>query len=417
MSTNSFKRVVITGMGVVSPLGCNLEDYWDGLVNGRSGVGYITKFDTEGFATKIAAEVKDFDPEEFIDPKEVRRMDPFCQYAVAASDMAIKDSSINFDECNRDRVGVIIGSGIGGMVIFENQVIQLEQKGPRRISPLFIPIMISDIAAGHVSMRYQLKGPNFATVSACATASHAIGCAVDSIRIGRADVMVTGGAESPITRMGVGGFNAMKAISTDNDEPQRVSRPFDKNRNGFVMGEGSGILVIESEEHAKARGARIYAEIKGVGFTADAYHITAPAPGGEGAVRSMRMAIDEAGLTTEDIDYINAHGTSTELNDKNETEAIKALFGDRAYNIKISSTKSMIGHLLGASGGVETIATVITINRSRIHPTINYETPDPECDLDYVPNKAVDLDVDNALCNTFGFGGHNTTLLISKYNG
>lgn len=404
-------------MGVVSPLGCNLEDYWDGLVNGRSGVGYITKFDTEGFATKIAAEVKDFDPEEFIDPKEVRRMDPFCQYAVAASDMAIKDSSINFDECNRDRVGVIIGSGIGGMVIFENQVIQLEQKGPRRISPLFIPIMISDIAAGHVSMRYQLKGPNFATVSACATASHAIGCAVDSIRIGRADVMVTGGAESPITRMGVGGFNAMKAISTDNDEPQRVSRPFDKNRNGFVMGEGSGILVIESEEHAKARGARIYAEIKGVGFTADAYHITAPAPGGEGAVRSMRMAIDEAGLTTEDIDYINAHGTSTELNDKNETEAIKALFGDRAYNIKISSTKSMIGHLLGASGGVETIATVITINRSRIHPTINYETPDPECDLDYVPNKAVDLDVDNALCNTFGFGGHNTTLLISKYNG
>jgi len=417
MSTNSFKRVVITGMGVVSPLGCNLEDYWDGLVNGRSGVGYITKFDTEGFATKIAAEVKDFDPEEFIDPKEVRRMDPFCQYAVAASDMAIKDSSINFDECNRDRVGVIIGSGIGGMVIFENQVIQLEQKGPRRISPLFIPIMISDIAAGHVSMRYQLKGPNFATVSACATASHAIGCAVDSIRIGRADVMVTGGAESPITRMGVGGFNAMKAISTDNDEPQRASRPFDKNRNGFVMGEGSGILVIESEEHAKARGARIYAEIKGVGFTADAYHITAPAPGGEGAVRSMRMAIDEAGLTTEDIDYINAHGTSTELNDKNETEAIKALFGDRAYNIKISSTKSMIGHLLGASGGVETIATVITINRSRIHPTINYETPDPECDLDYVPNKAVDLDVDNALCNTFGFGGHNTTLLISKYNG
>lgn len=404
-------------MGVVSPLGCNLEDYWDGLVNGRSGVGYITKFDTEGFATKIAAEVKDFDPEEFIDPKEVRRMDPFCQYAVAASDMAIKDSSINFDECNRDRVGVIIGSGIGGMVIFENQVIQLEQKGPRRISPLFIPIMISDIAAGHVSMRYQLKGPNFATVSACATASHAIGCAVDSIRIGRADVMVTGGAESPITRMGVGGFNAMKAISTDNDEPQRASRPFDKNRNGFVMGEGSGILVIESEEHAKARGARIYAEIKGVGFTADAYHITAPAPGGEGAVRSMRMAIDEAGLTTEDIDYINAHGTSTELNDKNETEAIKALFGDRAYNIKISSTKSMIGHLLGASGGVETIATVITINRSRIHPTINYETPDPECDLDYVPNKAVDLDVDNALCNTFGFGGHNTTLLISKYNG
>ena len=409
------KKVVVTGMGVVSPLGSTLQDFWNGLLQGRSGVGQITKFDTTGFATTIAAEVEGFEVDDFIEPKEARRMDPFCHYAVAAADMAIQDSGLNFDNHDRNRIGVIVGSGIGGMVIFENQVIVLENRGPRRISPFFVPVMIIDIAPGYISMRHQLKGPNFATVSACATASHAIGSAVDNIRLGRAEVMITGGTESPITRMGVGGFNAMKAISTRNDEPEKASRPFDLNRDGFIVGEGAGILVLESEEHAQARGARIYAEVSGVGFTADAYHITAPAPGGEGAMRAMKMAIDDAGLAIDDIDYINAHGTSTPLNDKSETEAVKTLFGRKAYDLKISSTKSMIGHLLGASGGVESIATVMSIAEGKIHPTVNYETPDPECDLDYVPNSAIDYEVNRALCNTFGFGGHNASILFSKY--
>lgn len=413
--SDSPKKVVVTGMGVVSPLGSTIDDFWSGLVAGKSGIGQITHFDTTGYATTIAGEVKGFNPEEFIEPKETRRMDLFAQYAIVAAEKAIIDSKIDFDSCDKDRVGVIIGSGIGGMFVYEEQVEIMLTRGPRRISPFFVPTMIIDIAAGHVSIRHNLKGPNFATVSACATASHAIGTAVDNIRLGRADVIITGGSEAAINRMGIGGFNSMKAISTRNDEPERASRPFDKDRDGFVMGEGAGILVIESEEHALARNAEIYAELSGVGFTGDAFHITAPAPGGEGAVRAMRMAIKEAGISPDDVDYINAHGTSTPLNDANETEAIKTLFGERAYKIKISSTKSMVGHLLGASGGVESIATIMSIKQQKVHPTINYETPDPVCDLDYVPNIAQDCKIEHALSNTFGFGGHNACLLISKY--
>ncbi len=410
------KKVVVTGMGVVTPLGTNVKDYWDGLLAGKSGVGPITRFDSDGFATTIAAEVKGFNADSFLNPKEARRMDPFSQFAIASAQMAIEDAGWDLNSINKDRVGVIIGSGIGGMYVFEDQVITIKEKGPRRVSPFFITTMIIDIAAGHISMRYGLKGPNFGTVSACATASHAIGVAVDHIRLGRADAIITGGTESPICKPGIAGFNSMKALSTRNDEPERASRPFDRERDGFVTGEGCGLLILESEEFARARGARIYAELAGVGFTADAYHITAPAPGGEGAVRAMKMAVDEAHLKLTDIDYINAHGTSTPLNDKNETEAIKNLFGEHAYKLKISSTKSMIGHLLGASGGAESVATVMTVCHDKIHPTVNYEYPDPDCDLDYVPNQAVDYKVKHALCNTFGFGGHNACLLFSKYS-
>ena len=409
------KKVVVTGMGAVTPVGLSVDEMWQNLLAGKSGVSKITKFDTEGFATNIAAELKGFDPENYIDRKVARRMDAFCQYALAAAEMAINDSSLNLEKIDLNRAGVIVGSGIGGIYCFEEQVIKMHEKGIRRLSPFFIPTMIIDIAAGHISMKYNFKGPNFATVSACATASHAIGAAADSIRLGRADIMITGGTEAPITRVGIGGFSAMKALSTRNDEPERASRPFDADRDGFVCGEGAGIMVIESEEHACKRGANILAEIAGIGFTADAYHITAPAPGGEGAVRSMKMALDEAGVSHNDIQYINAHGTSTPLNDKNETEAIKALFGDHAYKLKVSSTKSMIGHLLGAAGGVEAITVVKTILEGKIHPTANYENPDPECDLDYVPGMAVETDVECALSNTFGFGGHNATLLIKKY--
>ena len=412
----SYKKVVVTGMGVVSPVGLTLDIFWSSLLAGKSGVGPITKFDASEFATRIAAEVKGFDPENYIDRKQSRRMDLFCQYAMAAAYMAVVNANLDPEKVDGNRVAVIVGSGIGGMNVYEDQVITMHEKGPRRISPLFVPITIVDIAAGYISMRYGFKGPNFATVSACATSSHAIGTAVDTIRLGRADVAVTGGAESPITHMGIGGFNAMKAISTRNDEPERASRPFDAERDGFVTGEGSGMLILESEEHAKARGAQILAEISGVGFTGDAYHITAPAPGGEGAVRSMEMALKEGGIAPNDIQYINAHGTSTELNDKTETEAIKTLFGDHAYKLKISSTKSMIGHLLGAAGAVESIAAIMSIAESKIHPTINYENPDPNCDLDYVPNKAIDFEIQYALSNTFGFGGHNATLLFKKYS-
>ncbi|MBL7191548.1 beta-ketoacyl-ACP synthase II [bacterium] len=411
----AFKKVVVTGMGVISPAGLNLKDFWDSLLSGKSTAGPITKFDTTDYATKFACEVKGFNPEDFIERKEARHMDAFCQYSIAASDMAIKDAGWNLEKLNRDRIGVIIGSGIGGMYVFEDQVEIILNRGPRRISPFFITTMIIDIAAGHISMRYGLKGPNYSTVSACATASHAIGSAVDQIRLGRADAVVAGGAEAPISRSGVGGFNAMRAISTRNDEPEKASRPFEKDRDGFVIGEGGGVLILESEEHALKRGAKIYAEIAGVGFTADAYHITAPSPGGDGAIRAMKMAIDEAGVNVSDIDYINAHGTSTPLNDKNETEAIKALFGEHAYKLKISSTKSMIGHLLGAAGAVEAIASIMAVTTGRIHPTINYDTPDPDCDLDYVPNTAVEHEVNTVITNTFGFGGHNACLLFKKY--
>ncbi len=409
------RRVVITGMGAITPLGNTAPQTWEAMLAGKSGVDKIALFDTEAFTTKIAAEVKDFDPTKYFDRKEARKLDRYTQFAMVAATEAVDDSGLRFDEEDRDRIGVIIGSGIGGMLSFEEEHTKLITKGPRRVSPFFIPQMIGDIAAGYVSMKYKLKGPNYGTVSACATAGHALGSALRAIQYGDADIMVAGGAEASVCPMGVAGFNSMKAISTRNDEPQRASRPFDAERDGFVMGEGAGVLILEELEHAIARGAKIYAEFSGMSFTADAHHITAPAPGGEGAVRAMRGAIKDAGLTPEHIDYINAHGTSTGENDKNETAAIKTVFGDKAYHMSISSTKSMSGHLLGASAGIEFIAATYAVVNGKIPPTINYENPDPECDLSYVPNKAIAHEVKAAISNSFGFGGHNVCLCVTKY--
>ena len=403
-------------MGVITPVGLTKDEFWTSLLAGKSGAGPITSFDASDYDTKFACEVKGFDPHTFMDRKLAQRCDPFTQYALAASDMAIKDSGMNLENEDRNRIGVIVGSGIGGMWTYHRQhETVFETKGPHRISPFFIPMMISDIAPGRISMRYGLKGPNYATTSACATSSHAIGDAFILIQRGDADVMLTGGAEAAICPMGIGGFNAMRALSTRNDAPEKASRPFDKNRDGFVMGEGSGILVLEELKHAQKRGAHIYAELCGIGFTADAHHITEPAPGGEGAVRSMRAALADAGMKPEEIGYINTHGTSTPVGDKNETAAIKTVFGQHAKSIAVNSTKSMIGHLLGAAGAVEAVATVLSVYHDKVHPTINYEAPDPECDLNYIPNKAQDWDVPAALCNTFGFGGHNASILFRKY--
>ncbi len=409
------KRVVVTGIGVVTPIGNNAREFWEGLLEGRNGVDYITHFDPKDHDTKFAAEVKNFDPSPVLDSREVRRMDLFSQYAMVAAAEAVQDAGLNMEQEDPNRVGVIFGSGIGGLFSFETEHRKMLERGVRRISPYFITQMIIDIAAGHISMRYGMKGPNYATVSACATASHAIGDAVRLLRYGDADVMLAGGSEAAITPMGVGGFNALKALSTRNDDPQHASRPFDKQRDGFVMGEGAGVLVLETLDHALARGAKIYAEIRGVGFTADAHHITAPAPGGEGAVRAMRRAIEDGELQLEEIDYINAHGTSTQYNDKSETQAIKTLFGDHAYKLNVSSTKSMTGHLLGAAGAVELAATVLAVHHDVIPPTINYEEPDPECDLNYTPNKPEKRRVYAAISNTFGFGGHNACITVSKY--
>ena len=409
------RRVVLTGMGTLNPLGLNTDEFWNSLLEGKSGAGMITKFDTSDYSTKIGAEIKGFDGLEHFDTKELRRLDSYSQYAIVSAREAIRSSGLNFDEEDRDRIGVIIGSGIGGMLSFETELTKLINHGPRRISPFFIPQMISDIAAGHVSIEFGLRGPNYATVSACATSGHSIGSAFMSIQRGDADVMISGGSEAAITPMGIGGFNSMKAISTNNDHPEQASRPFDLNRDGFVMGEGAGIVVLEELEHARARGANIIAEMSGVGFTADAYHLTAPAPGGEGAVRAMRLCIKDGGLVTDDIDYINAHGTSTPYNDKNETTAIKTVFGDRAYEIAISSTKSMTGHMLGAAGAVELIVSALAMKNEIVPPTINYETPDPECDLNYTPNKPIKRTINAAISNTFGFGGHNACLCIKKY--
>ncbi len=409
------RRVVLTGMGSVTPLGLNTDEFWDSLSTGKSGGGKITRFDTSDYTTKIAAEVKNFEADRHFEPKEIRRLDPYTQFAIVSAREAITHSGLNFDEENRDRIGVIIGSGIGGMLSFETEMGKLLTSGPRRISPFFIPQMISDIAAGHVSMEYGLKGPNYATVSACATSGHAIGSAMMTIQLGDADVIVTGGSEAAVTPMGIGGFNAMKAISTNNEHPEKASRPFDLNRDGFLMGEGAGVVILEELEHARARGAQIVAEVVSAGFTADAHHLTAPAPGGEGAVRAMKICLDNAGLAAEDIDYINAHGTSTPYNDKNETIAIKTVFGDHAYNLAISSSKSMTGHMLGAAGAVELIVSALAMKHDTIPPTINYETPDPECDLNYTPNTAVKKSIGAAISNTFGFGGHNACLCIKKY--
>jgi len=409
------RRVVLTGMGSMTPLGLNTEEFWSALSAGKSGTGTITKFDTTEYATKIAGEVKNFDALQHFEPKEVRRLDHYTQYAIVSAREAIKHSGLDLNEENCDRIGVIIGSGIGGMLSFETEMSKLLKNGPRRISPFFIPQMISDIAAGHVSMEFGLKGPNYATVSACATSGHALGTAMMTIQLGDADVMVAGGSEAAVTPMGIGGFNSMKAISTNNDDPEGASRPFDLNRDGFVMGEGAGVVVLEEFEHARARGAEIIAELVSAGFTADAHHLTAPAPGGEGAVRAMKICLENANLSTTDIDYINAHGTSTEYNDKNETLAIKTVFGDQAYDLAISSTKSMTGHMLGAAGAVELIVAALAMKHDTIPPTINYETPDPECDLNYTPNKAVTKSIGAAISNTFGFGGHNACLCIKKY--
>lgn len=417
MAKYNYPRVVITGVGAVTSVGNNVAETWEAMLQGKSGAAPITSFDASEFDTKFACEVKNFDPLLFINRKEVQRMDKFTHLAIASAVMAIEDSGIDFEKVDRDRVGVIISSGIGGMWTYHYQQEILYQRGGKadRISPFFIPMLISDIAAGHIAIRWGLKGPNYATVSACATSSHSLADALMLLQRGDADVMVVGGSESVICPMGVGGFNAMKALSTRNDSPETASRPFDKDRDGFVMGEGSGVLILETLEHAMNRGAKIYSELTGFGLTDDAFHITQPAPGGEGAVRSMRLCIEDSNLLPTDIDYINAHGTSTPFNDKNETEAIKTVFGDYAYKLSISSSKSVVGHLLGAAGAVEAITTVLAIKNSIVPPTINYETPDPECDLDYTPNKPKERKIRAAISNTFGFGGHNASLCFKAF--
>jgi 3-oxoacyl-[acyl-carrier-protein] synthase II len=409
------RRVVVTGMGMVSPLGMGVEKTWNALIQGKSGVGRITRFDSTGFDTQIAAEVKDFAPENFMDKKEARRMDIFIQYAVAAAVMAMEDSQFKITPQNAERVGVVVGAGLGGLTTIESYHKVLLEKGPGRISPFFIPMLIVNEAPGHISMRFGAKGPNSSVVTACATGNHNIGDAWKMIQRGDADAIIAGGVESTITPLAVGGFNAMKALSTRNSEPEKASRPFDKDRDGFVMGEGAGIILLEEMEQALKRGAKIYAEIIGYGLTGDAYHITAPAPNGEGAARCMAMALKDAGIRPEEVDYINAHGTSTDYNDLYETIAIKTVFKEHARKIPVSSTKSMTGHLLGGAGGVESIFTVLTIFQGVIPPTINYETPDPNCDLDYVPNVARKAEVRLALSNSFGFGGTNAVLVFKKF--
>jgi 3-oxoacyl-[acyl-carrier-protein] synthase II len=412
---NHKRRVVVTGMGAVTPLGVGVDEFWNNLVAGKSGAGPITYFDVSRYDTRIACSVKNFKATDFLDRKSVQRMDPFAQYAMISADLAIKDSALAVKEMDPDRIGVVYGSGIGGMATYDVQFKNYMQGGPRHISPFFIPMLIPDIACGYISMKHGLKGPNYATVSACATASHAIGDAYRIVQYGDADVMVCGGSEAPITPMGLGGFNSMKALSTRNDDPEKASRPFDAQRDGFVMGEGAGALVLEELEHAKKRGARIYCEMAGIGFTADAFHITAPPEDGEGAVRSMLRALRDAGIKQEQVDYINVHGTSTPLGDVAETIAIKKVFGDHVRDVNISSTKSMTGHLLGAAGAVEAIAAIMSCKTDTIPPTINYEFPDPACDLNYTPNVAAKRTVNYAISNTFGFGGHNATLLVKKY--
>jgi 3-oxoacyl-[acyl-carrier-protein] synthase II len=408
------RRVVVTGIGVVSPLGTGNGKNWEALTAGRSGIDRITRFDATDFPVRIAAEVKDFVAEDFIDKKEIKKMDLFIQYALGAAHFAMEDSGFQVTEENAERVGVLIGAGLGGLPSIERYHTALLEGGYKKISPFFIPMLIINLAPGHVSMRYGAKGPNISSVSACATSTHSIGDAYHIIRRGDADAMIAGGTESTITPLGIGGFAVMKALSDRNDDPQAASRPFEKNRDGFVMGEGAGILILEEYESARKRGAKIYAEVAGYGLTGDAYHLTAPAPGGEGAARCMRMALKNAGLNPEAVDYINAHGTSTPMNDLYETMAIKTVFGDRAKKLMVSSTKSMTGHALGAAGGLEAVFTLMAMDKGVVPPTINYQEPDPECDLDYVPNTPRDARVNCALSNNFGFGGTNATLLFKK---
>ncbi|AIM17421.1 MULTISPECIES: beta-ketoacyl-ACP synthase II [Neobacillus] len=408
------RRVVVTGVGAVTPLGNDVETTWKGILEGKSGIGPLTRLNADDYPAKVAAEVKDFNPENFIEKKDARKMDRFTQFAVASALMAVKDANLEINEQNSHRVGVWIGSGIGGMETFEQQFEIFQKRGYKRVSPFFVPMMIPDMATGQVSITLGARGFNSCTVTACATGTNSIGDAFKVIQRGDADVMVAGGSEAPITKMSVAGFCANTALST-NPDPRTASRPFDKNRDGFVIGEGCGIVILEELEHALARGAKIYAEIVGYGATGDAYHITAPAPGGEGGARAMKMALNDAGLKPEDIDYINAHGTSTEYNDKFETLAVKEVFGDHAYRLAMSSTKSMTGHLLGAAGAVEAIFTVLAMQDNMLPPTMNYETPDPECDLDYVVNAARPKEIKAAMSNSLGFGGHNATIVFRKY--
>ena len=409
-------RVVVTGIGMISPLGLDTRSTWDGLVQGRSAVDYITAFETEGFDTTFGAEVKGFDPGNHLDRKEARRMDRFVQLAIAAAQEAVKHAALGIHDQNAADIGVIVGSGIGGLITLSDQMGVLAQRGPGRISPFLVPMMISNMAAGQISIVLGAKGPNFATVSACSSGADAIGQAYEVIKRGDAKVVLTGGAEAPFCPIGVAAFNAARALSTRNDDPPHASRPFDAERDGFVMGEGAAILVLEDEEHARGRGAHILGEVAGYGATADAYHITQPAEEAEGGARAMRVALRKAALKPDQVDYINAHGTSTPLNDKFETIAIKSVMGDHASRVAISSTKSMVGHLLGAAGALEAGVCLMAIQEGIIPPTINYEHPDPDCDLDYVPNKARHTKVDVALSNSFGFGGHNSCLVFRRLN-
>lgn len=408
------RRVVITGLGAVTPVGNDVASMWESIVAGKSGIDITTRVNPDDYPAKVAAELKDFDPLKYIDKKDVRRMDPFTQYAVAASKMAVEDAGLVIDDSNSERVGVWIGSGIGGMSTWEDQHRKLLEKGPRRVSPFFVPMMIPDMAAGQVSIQLGAKGINSCTVTACASGANSIGDAFKAVQRGDVDYIIAGGTEAPITEMAFAGFSSAKALST-NPDPKTASRPFDANRDGFVMGEGSGILIMETLECALERGAHIYGEIVGYGSTGDAYHITAPAEDGEGAARAMKQALNDAGLAPEDIDYINAHGTSTEYNDKYETTAIKTIFGEHASKLAISSTKSMTGHLLGAAGGVEAVIAMKAITEGVVPPTINYETPDEACDLDYVPNEARKQEVNAVVSNSLGFGGHNVALVFKKY--
>lgn len=414
-NTIPLRRVVVTGVGVISSVGNTARECWDNVSAGKSGIALIQRFDTTDYSVRIAGEVKNYDPLNYFDRKEARKYDPYIQFALIASEEAIKDSGLNLDRVNRERVGTYIGSGIGGISTIEANYRNLLERGPHRVSPFFLPAALANLATGNVSMRFGLQGPNFANVTACAASTHSIGDSFKLIQRGDAEVMVAGGSEYPITPLGIAGFSVMKAVSARNDEPERASRPFDKDRDGFVTAEGSGIVVLEDLEHAVKRGARIYAEVVGYGYTSDAYHVTAPDPECGGTSRTMAMAIKDAQITPEDVDYINAHGTSTPLNDKTETMAIKKVFGESAYNVNISSTKSMTGHMLGATGAVEAIFSICAIRNSFIPPTVNYETKDEDCDLNYTPNVGVSRDIRYALSNSFGFGGTNGSLIFKKF--
>ncbi|MTI88743.1 MAG: beta-ketoacyl-ACP synthase II [Balneolaceae bacterium] len=411
----STRRVVITGIGAFTPLGKSAPEFWNGLVSGKSGVRTIEHFDTTDFPTKFAAQIEDYDSSNYFDRKEARRLDKVAQYGLIAAQEAIDDSKLDLDSINKERVAVLVGTGIGGMETFYKQSVSFHERGPRGVSPFFIPMLIPDIISGQISIRFGFKGPNFCAVSACATGSHNIGLAYDAIRNGQADMAVSGGTEAPVTQIGISGFNAMRAMSTRNDSPETASRPFDKTRDGFVLGEGAGIFVLEEYEAAINRGARIYGEIVGYGFSADAYHITAPDPDGNGVILAMSTALNSAGIKPEDVDHINMHGTSTPLGDVAETNTIKKVFGDHAKTMNVNSTKSMHGHTLGAAGAIESIATLLAIYHGTVPPTINLETPDPECDLNYTPNEAEVRDIGYALNNAFGFGGHNSSLVFKKF--